>query len=391
MIFSPTEILRVRRLCSWLRPTALRRAMGAAMAATALTTLPAHAAEVLPGFTTIRMCEGLTGATALAPLPDGRILIAEQTGAVRILKENQLLNPPAITLPTDSTWERGVLGLALAPGFPSPPHVFVHWTVAQPGPHLRLSRFTLVGDTLDPASELILLEGSNQNEIRASMPAGHQGGGLAIGPDGCLYAAVGEMTTQTPSQQLNSLLGKILRIRTDGSIPEDNPFFAQTTGTHRAIWALGLRNPWRITFDRATGDLWIGDVGQNDREEVDVARAGQSGLDFGWSRREGTSDFKGGPRTARETDPVAEYTHDEGCSVTGGYVYRGTAVPSLTGRYVYADWCSGRSWSVDAASPGTPREMTGEIGGIPGVTSFGEDRSGNLYVVTSTTVKRIRA
>jgi hypothetical protein len=132
-------------------------------------------------------------------------------------------------------------------------------------------------------------------------------------------------------------------------------------------------------------------VGQNDREEVDVARAGQSGLDFGWSRREGTTDFKGGPRTARETDPVAEYTHDEGCSVTGGYVYRGTAVPSLAGRYVYADWCSGRSWSVDAASPGTPREMTGEIGGIPGVTSFGEDRSGNLYVVTSTTVKRIRA
>jgi hypothetical protein len=200
--------------------------MGAAVVATALTTLPAHAADVLPGFTTVRMCEGLTGATALASLPDGRILIAEQTGAVRMLKENQLLNPPAITLPTDSTWERGVLGLALAPGFPSPPHVFVHWTVAQPGPHLRLSRFTLVGDTLDPASELILLEGSNQNEIRASMPAGHQGGGLAIGPDGCLYAAVGEMTTQTPSQQLNSLLGKILRIRTDGSIPEDNPFVA---------------------------------------------------------------------------------------------------------------------------------------------------------------------
>ena len=349
MIFFPTEILRVRRLCSWLRPTALRRTMGAAMAATTLTTLPTRAADVLPGFTTIRMCEGLTGATALAPLPDGRILIAEQTGAVRMLKENQLLNPPAITLPTDSTWERGVLGLALAPGFPSPPHVFVHWTVAQPGPHLRLSRFTLVGDTLDPASELILLEGSNQNEIRASMPAGHQGGGLAIGPDGCLYAAVGEMTTQTPSQQLNSLLGKILRLRTDGSIPEDNPFFAQTTGTHRAIWALGLRNPWSLAFHPTSGRLFANDIGQASFEEInEIVRGGN----YGWPEAEGRVE------KPKFRDPLLDYGRTIGASLGGGCFYHtrpdaAHAFPSeWNGRYLAMDFMAGwLAWVDETATP----------------------------------------
>ncbi|MBM3697738.1 MAG: sugar dehydrogenase, partial [Actinobacteria bacterium] len=142
--------------------------------------------------------------------------------------------------------------------------------------------------------------------------------------------------------------------------------------------------------DRDTGDLWMGDVGQNEREEIDVARKGQAGLDFGWSKREGTQDLKGGPRGARETDPVAEYPHEGGnCSVAGGYVVRGPGAPSLAGKYVYADWCTGRAWTIDAKAPGAPEEITGRIGRIPGVTSFGEDRAGNVYVVTNQMVRRI--
>ena len=340
---------------------------------------------------------GFNSAVGVVQAPgEQRLLVMERTGVVRPITAGR---PGAAWLDIrdrvgSEGLEQGLLGLAFAPDFTRSGRFYVNYTN-------RRGDTRVVEFRTRPGARRVSARTARVVLTQRQPYANHNGGALAFGPDRMLYVALGDGGGQRDPGNLAgstaSLLGKVLRIdpsrRTAGrgySIPAGNPFVG-VANARPEVWALGLRNPWRITFDRATGDLWIGDVGQNDREEVDVARAGQSGLDFGWSRREGTSDFKGGPRTARETDPVAEYTHDEGCSVTGGYVYRGTAVPSLAGRYVYADWCSGRSWSVDAASPGTPREMTGEIGGIPGVTSFGEDRSGNLYVVTSTTVKRIRA
>ena len=191
------------------------------------------------------------------------------------------------------------------------------------------------------------------------------------------------MTPSDRAENGQELLGKILRLDVDAAgakayaIPGDNPF---VDGPNRPeIAHLGMRNPWRLSIDRATGDLWIGDVGQGAIEEIDVARNGQLGLDFGWSTLEGTKCFKprDGCDTQGKTMPVAEYTHDFGCTVIGGYVYRGTAHPSLTGIYVYADYCSGTMWAIDAADPGTPA-VVNETGRTVG--SFGEDEAGEVYL-----------
>ena len=307
------------------------------------------AIDTLPGFARNRICEGITGGTALAALPDGRILIAEQTGAIRVVKEDALLAAPAITLPTDSTWERGVLGLTLAPGFPEPPHVFVHWTASDPGPHTRLSRFTLTGDTIDPASEVVLFEGDNQNELRAPVPAGHQGGGIAIGPDNCLYASIGEMTTQQPSQRLDSLLGKVVRLRLDGAIPEDNPFYAQAQGKYRAIWAIGLRNPFFLAFHPKDGRLFANDIGQATYEEVNEIVAGAN---YGWPDAEGRVEM------SKFRDPLVDYGRTLGGSLGGGCFYRvkpgmpHAFPPEWDGRYLVMDFMAGwLAWVDEAAKP----------------------------------------
>ncbi len=365
------------------------------IAASVIGLLAAAAASSAIGLKPVG--SGFDSALGVVQAPgEQRLLVVERNGVVRPITAGR---PGAAWLDIrdrvgSEGLEQGLLGLAFAPDFARSGRVYVNYT--NRGGDTRVVEFRT-----RPGARRVSTRTARVVLAQRQPYTNHNGGALAFGPDGMLYVALGDGGGQRDPDNLagnpSSLLGKVLRIdpsrRSPGrgyAIPAGNPF-AGSASARPEVWVMGLRNPWRISFDRATGDLWIGDVGQNDREEVDVARAGQSGLDFGWSRREGTTDFKGGSRTARETDPVAEYTHDEGCSVTGGYVYRGTAVPSLAGRYVYADWCSGRSWSVDAASPGTPREITGEIGRIQGVTSFGEDRAGNLYVVTSTTVKRIRA
>ncbi|MEQ9094119.1 MAG: PQQ-dependent sugar dehydrogenase, partial [Miltoncostaeaceae bacterium] len=190
-----------------------------------------------------------------------------------------------------------------------------------------------------------------------------------------------------------TLLGKLLRIDVDRrpggrpyGIPPGNPFRGR--GQRREIYAYGLRNPWRFSFDRRTGDLWIGDVGQNDREEVNFRPRGTGrGANFGWNAFEGSVRYEGGGpvRGRRPVRPVSEYTHSsgDGCSITGGYVYRGRGVPVLRGRYVYADFCTGKVWAMRAGPrPGDVREITALLGrSVSRVTSFGEDRSGNLYLV----------
>lgn len=334
--------------CARSRPATIGLALGLAVGWLAMTS-DAQTVDTLPGFERVRVCDGLTGATALAPLPDGRILIAEQTGALRLVKDGQLLATPVLTLPTDSYWERGVLGLALDPGFPKTPHVYVHWTAANPGPHTRISRFTLNGDTIDPASEQILFQGDNQKELRSPVPAGHQGGGIAIGPDGCLYAAIGDMTAQLPAQRLDSLLGKIIRIRLDGTVPEDNPFFGQTTGQHRAIWALGLRNPWTLAFHPVNGRLFANDIGQASYEEVNEIVAGAN---YGWPEAEGRVEL------GKFRDPILDYGRNIGASLGGGCFYHAPAGAAHAfpaeweGRYLLMDFMAGwLAWIDESATP----------------------------------------
>jgi len=340
---------------------------------------------------------GFESALGVAQAPgESRLLVVQRNGLIRPIGRNGRPGPTWLDIRDrvgSQGLEQGLLGLAFAPDFATSGRFYVDYTN-------RRGDTRVVEFRTRPGARAVSTRTARVVLSQSQPYANHNGGALAFGPDGMLYVAFGDGggagDAGNRAQNLGTLLGKVIRIdpsRRQGglgyAIPAGNPFAGQT-GARPEIWALGLRNPWRITFDRATGDLWMGDVGQNRMEEVDVARAGQAGRDFGWSKREGTQDFKGGTRGARETDPVAEYPHDDGnCSVTGGYVVRGPGAPSLVGRYVYADWCTGRAWALDAVNPGTPEEITNRLGRIPGVTSFGEDRAGNVYVVTGTQVRRI--
>jgi hypothetical protein len=234
-------------------------------------------------------------------------------------------------------------------------------------------------DPANPDSEVVIL--------RIEQPyANHNGGALAFGPDGFLYISTGDGGSggdpHNNGQRLDTLLGKILRIdidRTEGdaayAIPTDNPFLDESDAAPE-IWLTGLRNPWRMSFDRETGDLWIGDVGQNSREEVDVARAGRGGLNFGWNRMEGFVCFLT-PDCERDgfAIPVTDYGHDLGCSVVGGIVYRGSAQPALAGGYVFSDYCSGNLWLLDPAADGR-QEASLALASERSISSIGEDEAG---------------
>ncbi len=341
------------------------------------------------GFETV--AEGLESPLAIANAHDGsnRIFVAEQDGRVRIVKDGAV-DPDAfldISSRITSGGERGLLGLAFHPKFPTDPRVFVDYT--DPNGDTQVSSFTVDPadeDRVDPASEVRI--------IHVEQPfANHNGGALAFGPDGFLVISLGDGGSggdpQGNGQSLTTLLGKILRIDIDTSsgdraygIPADNPF-ADGTGGRPEIWLTGLRNPWRLSFDRATGDLWIGDVGQGAWEEVDVQRAGApGGTNFGWNRMEGRHCFDPGSGCEEPSLvlPVTEYGHDKGCTVIGGNVYRGSAQPALAGGYVFADYCSGNVWTIDPSTDAyrdpTPVAETGHS-----FAGFGEDEAGELYAV----------
>jgi glucose/arabinose dehydrogenase len=222
--------------------------------------------------------------------------------------------------------------------------------------------------------------------------ANHNGGATLFGPDGSLYVFLGDGGSggdpHNNGQSRRALLGKALRLDVDGAtgslgylIPPDNPF-VDGDGLDE-IWHTGLRNPWRATFDRATGDLWIGDVGQSSWEEIDVARAGTSGLNFGWNRMEGAHCFPPGGdcRGDAFTPPVSEYGRELGCTVIGGYVYRGSRYPALVGAYLFGDYCSGRIFAIDSAASDLVAPV--QVGSADGnISAFGEDADGELYVLT---------
>lgn len=332
---------------------------------------------------------------AVAPVADPRLFVVEQPGRIRVIDGGRLQADPFLDI-TDRVGccgERGLLGLAFDPDFRSNERFFVSYTDRAGTSRIESFRAVDRSNRADPTSGRLYLE--------LDQPFGnHNGGHLAFGPDGMLYIAFGDGgSADDPldqGQDPTTLLGTILRVDVRGSIeppysiPPDNPF-ADGVGGRPEVWHWGLRNPWRFSFDRDAGWMFIGDVGQNRWEEIDAVRVGTGGHNFGWSTMEGSECFQGACEADGLTLPVAVYGHDDGCSVTGGFVYSGHEIPALRGRYVYGDYCGGwiRTFRLTDLGVATdPQELAVESPGR--ITSFGVDAGGELYVVVeSGTVFRI--
>lgn len=306
----------------------LRRLAGIA-ALICISAGAARAATVPAGFSETLMANGLRRPTAMAVAPDGRLFVCEQDGAVRVISGGVLLSTPLISLPVNSTGERGVLGVAFDPEFESNGFVYLYYTATTPAVHNRVSRFTAIGDVASPASELILMD------LEPLGATNHNGGAMHFGSDGKLYIAVGENAVPANAQTLANRLGKILRINADGSIPEDNPFYNQATGANRSIWALGLRNPFTFAVEPLSGTLHINDVGQDTWEEINL---GVAGANYGWPATEGPTSnpaYRG---------PLYAYTQSSGCAIAGGAFHNMVNVRlpfTFWGAYFFADLCGG--------------------------------------------------
>ncbi|PYM03200.1 MAG: hypothetical protein DMF19_00325 [Verrucomicrobia bacterium] len=304
----------------------------------------------------------------MAFAPDGRLFVCQQGGQLRVIKNGLLLSTPFVSLTVDSSGERGLLGIAFDPNFATNHYLYVYYTVATSPIHNRVTRFTATGDAAAPGSEVVILELNN-----LSSATNHNGGAIHFGPDGKLYIAVGENANGANSQTLSNLLGKMLRINADGTIPTDNPFFNTATGNNRAIWALGLRNPFTFAFQPGTGRMFINDVGESTYEEINDGIAGSN---YGWPITEGPTSnpaFRG---------PIYFYGHGTsnttGCAIVGGTFYN-PPVPqfpsSYTGKYFFADLCNGWIRVFDPAT-GT---ATAFATGISGPVDLHVGPDGALY------------
>ena len=265
--------------------------------------------------------------------PDGRIIVCQQGGSLRVIKNGVLLSTPFLTLSVDANGERGLLGIAFDPNFASNNFLYVYYTVSGTPRHNRVSRFTANGDVVVPGSEIIILELDNLTSA-----TNHNGGAIHFGPDGKLYVAVGENATRENAQTLQNRLGKVLRINSDGTIPADNPFFNTAAGVNRSIWALGLRNPFTFAFQPGTGRMFINDVGENTWEEINDGIAGSN---YGWPDSEGPTS------NPAFRSPLFSYAHGfgpiTGCAIAGGAFYNPATVQfpqSFVGKYFFADLCS---------------------------------------------------
>ena len=331
-----------------------------------------------------------TGMTAMAFAGDGtdRLFVALKRGRIVSFPNDQSVDAATTFLDisrrvNDRGSEEGLLGLAFDPAFEENGHLFVYYSASSPR-RIVVSRFQATPGprgAADPESERVVME------VRQPY-SNHNGGQVAFGPDGYLYIGLGDGGSRGDpeghGQNAATLLGTILRIDVSAidtggyAVPSDNPFVG-VEDARNEIWAYGLRNPWRFSFDRQMGTLWAADVGQWNYEEVHVV---QPGGNYGWNTMEGAHCYSprvGCDRTGLEL-PVAEYEHDEGCSITGGYVYRGSRLPALMGAYVYGDYCSGKIWALryDGAQVTDQRELAGTDLSI---SSFGEGPSGELYIL----------
>jgi glucose/arabinose dehydrogenase len=330
---------------------------------------------------------GLTKPLGMAALPDasGRMLVLEQPGTIRIVENGNLQPDPLLDIRDrvgSQGNEQGLLGIALHPNFAQNGFFYINYT--DTNGNTVIARYQVTKEDpshVNPNSEQVLL--------RVDQPfANHNGGSMVFGPDGYLYMGLGDGGSagdpRGNGQSVNTLLGKLLRVDVNNgdpyAIPADNPF---AKGNGKAeIWAFGLRNPWRFSFDRLNGDLYIADVGQESWEEIDYLPAGSpGGVNFGWNYREAMHEFRGTPPSnANLVDPVAEYGHDQGCSITGGFVYRGEALPEFRGIYLYSDYCSGKIWGLLKGADGSWQSKELFETGY-NMTSFGEDRQGEIYII----------
>jgi len=352
---------------------------------------PARAAAPAParrdGMRAVAVADGFDQPVFLCSAPgDPRLFVVEQPGRIRWIERGR----PSGTAFADLTalvrdgGERGLLGLAFHPGYASNRFLFVNYT--DRSGDTQVVRYTVRPDlsAIDPSTARRILS--------VDQPfANHNGGMLAFGPDGMLYIGLGDGGSggdpMGNGQNPHALLGKMLRIDVDHgdpyAIPQGNPFRDRPRAGRPEIWAMGLRNPWRYAFDFTAGLMVIADVGQNKYEEVNVVDAARGGLNYGWSAREGLHAYGfPRPRPANLVEPAVEYDHGDGCSVTGGYAYRGKSLPQLAGTIFYSDYCSGwlRSFRWQAGHAIDHAEWN--VGPLGGVTSFGEDGDHELYVVS---------
>jgi glucose/arabinose dehydrogenase len=395
------------------RVSTVRRLPHTALALLSLLALPALAASPRPPapvFQTVGpplpitlqpIASGLfrlTTITSTGTPGDGRLFVLEQSGTIRILQGTTVLGTPFLDIKSlvSTSGEQGLLGLAFHPSYAQNGRFFIYYTDHSGA--VVIARYQVSSDPnrADATSGRILLTIPEPFE-------NHNGGELTFGPDGYLYAGVGDGGSGGDpfcnAQQGQTLLGKILRIDVDDTgpgseyaIPPTNPFRSSggSNGMRPEVWAYGMRNPWRFSFDRMTGDLWIGDVGQDQREEVDLEPAGDpGGHNYGWKVMEGTNCFSrdacpssvAACNSSAITLPILEFDHaQKRCSITGGFVYRGHAVPQLYGQYVFGDLCTGQLWAAQRQGASW---VVHDLPPRPAfLTSFGEDNTGELYAVT---------
>ena len=329
------------------------------------------AAATLPSGFTETQIGGLSSPTAMEFAPDGRLFVCLQGGQLRVIKNNALLPTPFLTVTTNSSGERGLLGIAFDPNFSQNQFVYVYYTATTPAIHNRVSRFTANGDVAVANSEVPILDLEN-----LSSATNHNGGAIHFGLDGKLYVAVGENANGSNSQTLANRLGKMLRINPDGSIPSDNPFFNTASGANRTIWALGLRNPFTFAFQPTTGRLFINDVGQSTFEEINDGIAGSN---YGWPITEGptTNPSFRSPIFAYGRSPV----ETGGCAIAGGTFYNPavTQFPgNYVGKYFFADLCSGWIRVLDPSN----NTATGFAAGIAQPVDLKVAADGSLYYLS---------
>ncbi len=354
----------------------------------------------LPGDLTLELqpfiTSGLTAPVFLTqPLDDGRFFVVEQGGRIRVVRDGVLQATPFLTVPgVVSGGERGLLSVAFHPQYASNRFFYVYFTGTNG--EIRIERFTATTnpEVADPATSKLIISAAH------SQFANHNGGLVAFGPDGMLWASFGDggigVDTLGNGQNFNALLGSMLRIDVNTgdpyAIPVNNPFVGQA-GRRGEIWAKGLRNPWRFAFDAPTGLLYIADVGQGQREEVNAQPIATGGLNYGWNITEGSICYNAATCSQTGlTPPVLDYSHDGGaCSVTGGYVYRGSEIQGLQGHYLYSDFCSRwiKSFRYSNGSAVDQKDWGITLPG--GVTSFGVDADGEMYVIGGANIYKIVA